>query len=72
MPGTNIADWPVSYDEIEPYYTQAEWEDRHLGPSASSTPFMAPMSKPYPVPAAAAEKLRRADAEGGGQAEPDA
>src|ERR1700679_1186408 len=26
MAGTSIADWPISYDEIEPYYTQAEWE----------------------------------------------
>ena len=24
--GTGMADWPITYDEIEPYYVQAEWE----------------------------------------------
>src|SRR6187397_1497236 len=24
--GTGMADWPVTYQELEPYYTQAEWE----------------------------------------------
>src|SRR5499433_190485 len=24
--GTGLEDWPVTYDELEPYYTQAEWE----------------------------------------------
>ena len=47
MAGTGIADWPVSYDEIEPYYTQAEWEIGISGPNVK-TPFIAPMSKPYP------------------------
>ena len=46
--GSGLADWPISYDEIEPYYTKAEWE---LGISGLrvDTPFMAPMTKPYPV-----------------------
>ena len=74
MPGTGIADWPVTYDEIEPYYTQAEWEIGISGPAPipdKAGSLIAPMSKPYPVHAAAAEKLRRADAEGGGKAGPD-
>ena len=33
MTGTGIADWPVSYAEIEPYYTQAEWEIGISGPT---------------------------------------
>jgi choline dehydrogenase-like flavoprotein len=47
--GTGLADWPISYDELEPYYTQAEWE---MGISGQrlDTPFLAPMSKDYPVP----------------------
>src|SRR3954471_694782 len=45
--GTGVADWPVSYDEIEPYYTQAEWEIGISGPNIK-TPLIAPMSKPYP------------------------
>ena len=39
-------DWPISYDEIEPYYTQAEEIMMIAGPEI--TPF--PRSKPYPLP----------------------
>jgi choline dehydrogenase-like flavoprotein len=24
--GSSLADWPLSYDDLEPYYTRAEWE----------------------------------------------
>ena len=24
--GTGMADWPITYEELEPYYMQAEWE----------------------------------------------
>jgi len=47
--GTGLADWPITYDELEPYYTQAEWEMGISGLRVSS-PFVAPMSKDYPVP----------------------
>ena len=47
--GTGMADWPISYAELEPYYTQAEWEIGICGERVNS-PFMAPMSKDYPVP----------------------
>ena len=47
--GTGLADWPISYDELEPYYTQAEWEMGISGQRVDS-PFLAPMSKEYPVP----------------------
>ena len=49
--GSGLADWPVSYEELEPYYTQAEWEMGISGQRVTS-PFVAPMSKDYPVPAA--------------------
>ncbi len=47
--GTGFADWPISYAELEPYYTKAEWE---LGVSglAGASPFDPPRSKPYPLP----------------------
>jgi len=47
--GTGFADWPITYAELEPYYTKAEWE---LGISglAGSSPFDPPRSKPYPLP----------------------
>lgn len=47
--GTGMADWPISYDEIEPYYVQAEWELGISGARVDSK-FVAPMSKGYPVP----------------------
>jgi len=48
--GTGMADWPITYEEIEPYYVQAEWEMGISGQRVNS-PFVAPMSKDYPVPA---------------------
>jgi choline dehydrogenase-like flavoprotein len=47
--GTGLADWPITYADLEPYYTKAEWE---LGVSgaAASNPFEPPHSKPYPLP----------------------
>lgn len=39
-------DWPISYDALEPYYTQAEEIMMIGGPDI--TPF--PKSKPYPLP----------------------
>jgi choline dehydrogenase-like flavoprotein len=68
--GTGIADWPVSYDEIEPYYTQAEWEIGISGPNVK-TPLIAPMSKPYPCVPLPMKSSGRADDEGRGQAESD-
>jgi choline dehydrogenase-like flavoprotein len=47
--GTGMADWPITYDELEPYYTQAEWEMGVSGMLINS-PFIAPMTKDYPVP----------------------
>ena len=26
IPGTNFADWPITYDELEPYYTKVDWD----------------------------------------------
>jgi choline dehydrogenase-like flavoprotein len=47
MPGTGFVDWPITYDELEPYYTKAEWE---LGVSGEPGPFDPPRSRPYPMP----------------------
>jgi choline dehydrogenase-like flavoprotein len=49
IPGTNFADWPIDYAELEPYYTRVEWE---IGVSglAGASPFDPPRSKPYPMP----------------------
>jgi choline dehydrogenase-like flavoprotein len=47
--GADLQDWPITYNDLEPYYTKAEWE---LGVSgeAGSSPFDPPRSKPYPLP----------------------
>jgi len=49
VPGAGLADWPIQYKDLEPYYTKAEYE---LGISglAGANPFEAPRSKPYPLP----------------------
>jgi choline dehydrogenase-like flavoprotein len=47
--GADLRDWPITYADLEPYYTKAEYE---LGISglAGANPFEAPRSKPYPLP----------------------
>jgi choline dehydrogenase-like flavoprotein len=49
IPGTGFADWPITYGDLEPYYTKVEWE---IGVSglAGASPFDPPRSKPYPMP----------------------
>jgi choline dehydrogenase-like flavoprotein len=47
MAGTALADWPISYEELEPWYTRAEWE---IGVSGSPGPNDPPRSRPYPLP----------------------
>jgi gluconate 2-dehydrogenase alpha chain len=65
--GAALADWPFRYDDLEPFYAEAE---RTVGVAgdAAANPFAAPRSGPYPMPpgapmygatlsAAAAERL---------------
>ncbi|WP_352423251.1 GMC family oxidoreductase [Proteiniphilum sp.] len=47
--GSTLEDWPITYDNLEPYYTKAEWE---IGVAGDETnPFMGKRSKSYPMPA---------------------
>jgi choline dehydrogenase-like flavoprotein len=50
--GADIVDWPVEYDEMEPYYAEAE---RLVGVAgeAGANPFAEWRSGPYPMPAGA-------------------
>jgi choline dehydrogenase-like flavoprotein len=44
-------DWPISYGELEPYYTKVEYELGVSGPGgAFIDPFEPPRNKPYPTP----------------------
>ena len=45
--GTTFADWPITYEELEPYYTKVDWE---IGVSGAPGPFDAPRSRPFPMP----------------------
>jgi len=49
IPGTGFADWPITYAELEPYYTKAEYEIGISG-LAGANPFESWRSKPYPLP----------------------
>jgi len=48
--GSTLDDWPISADDLEPYYEKAEWE---IGVSGDMTgnPFITPRRRPYPMPA---------------------
>jgi len=47
--GTGFADWPISYAELEPYYTRVDWEVGVSG-LAGVCPFEPPRTKGYPMP----------------------
>jgi choline dehydrogenase-like flavoprotein len=47
IPGTGFADWPITYEELEPYYTRVDWE---IGVSGAPGPNDPPRSRPYPLP----------------------
>ena len=47
MAGTGFADWPITYDELEPYYTKVDWE---IGVSGAPGPKDPRRSRDYPMP----------------------
>jgi len=47
--GASLVDWPITYAELEPYYTKVEWEVGVSG-LAGASPFDPWRSKPYPMP----------------------
>jgi choline dehydrogenase-like flavoprotein len=49
VPGSTLEDWPIAYQDLEPFYEKAEWE---LGVSGddSNNIFKAPRHKPLPMP----------------------
>jgi len=47
--GTGFADWPITYSDLEPYYTKVEW-DIGVSGLAGASPFDPPRSRPYPMP----------------------
>jgi choline dehydrogenase-like flavoprotein len=55
--GASLADWPVGYDEMEPYYTRAEWELGVAGIEGGLTS-RTPRSAGYPMPPMGTEPAR--------------
>jgi len=47
--GTGFTDWPISYAELEPYYTKVDW-DIGVSGLAGAHPGEPHRSKPYPMP----------------------
>jgi choline dehydrogenase-like flavoprotein len=47
--GSSLDDWPISYEDLEPYYEKAEWEIGVSGDD-SQNPFAPPRKKPQPMP----------------------
>ena len=49
LPGATLADWPITYAELEPYYTKVEWAFGVSGQSGANT-FESQRSRDYPCP----------------------
>lgn len=62
--GSSLADWPISYDDLEPYYTEAEWRFGVSG-SATGDPWAGARSRDYPMPAVISGSGRRQRLAGG-------
>ncbi len=47
--GSTLDDWPISYDDLAPFYEKAEFEIGVSG-DVSNDPFKGPRAKPLPMP----------------------
>lgn len=47
--GSALADWPVTYDDLEPYYDKVEYAIGVSG-AGGANPFEAPRARDYPMP----------------------
>ena len=48
--GSSLADWPIGYDDLAPYYDRAEWEIGVSGDGAGNR-HQGPRTRGYPMPA---------------------
>ena len=49
IPGANVVDWPITYQDLAPYYDKAE-EELGVSGNAVPHPFLEPRTKNYPLP----------------------
>src|SRR6185312_2014020 len=47
--GSSLADWPISYEDLEPFYDRAEWELGVAG-DGQATQHLTPRRRGYPLP----------------------
>ena len=47
--GSSLSDWPITYDDLEPYYERAEWEMGVAGADETNRE-QCPRKKGYPMP----------------------
>ena len=53
VPNANVADWPLTYDDLEPYYTEVEQQlgvQGDVSQMPAATLAQAPRSKQFPMP----------------------
>lgn len=50
VPDASLKDWPITYEELEPYYDKVEWSFGVSG-QAGANKYEGPRSRDYPVPA---------------------
>ena len=56
--GSTLADWPIAYADLEPYYEKVEWEQGYSGRAGNvagvfapgTNPFDPPRRRDYPMP----------------------
>ncbi|MDO8213546.1 GMC family oxidoreductase [Conexibacter sp. CPCC 206217] len=56
--GTDVVDWPITYDELEPYFDRVEWEQGVSGRAGNvrgrsiegGNPFESPRARDFPMP----------------------
>jgi choline dehydrogenase-like flavoprotein len=58
--GSSLADWPIAYDDLAPYYEKVEWEIGVSGQSDGPLVERLPRSRPYPMPPLPSDACREA------------
>src|SRR4030095_5421568 len=70
IPGADLVDWPITYAELEPYYTKVDWEigERGVRRAVWADPFRPPPQKAVPDATTSCEIFRSALRAGSTQA----
>ncbi|MCL5744426.1 MAG: NAD(P)-binding protein [Acidobacteria bacterium] len=64
VPGSSLDDWPIGYEDLEPFYEKVEWEIGVSG-DLSGSPQAPPRRRTYPMPAFPLNNPAAIVAEGG-------